>query len=361
MQVYGEEWHTRRLDLSAADDEECRLRLHVYPYIGHMALGDVRPRHIRDLVNALKNKLTAGPKREKLAPRTVRSVFALLRLLFRSAVIDEHITTSPVMVEKGVLPKNVDKDPAWRPTAIFEREELIALISHPRIASYRHVGYALEGVAGVRHGEMAGVKWRDYYDQCKPLGKLVISRSGEKDTTKTQVTREIPVHPTLAAILDAWKREGWAEKYGREPTADDLILPTEKLEVRKASNTLKHLKRDLIRIGLRARRGHDLRRTFVTLAQADGGRRDVLRPLTHPGEKDIVDLYTTFPWPVVCAEILKLRLPLPNGVSSSATSSSGEVADETQQAPNEAVGSPRSMKSRASKCSPISSRFVLAL
>lgn len=89
------------------------------------------------IVNALKNKLTAGPKREKLAPRTVRSVFALLRLLFRSAVIDEHITTSPVMVEKGVLPKNVDKDPAWRPTAIFEREELIALISHPRIASYR--------------------------------------------------------------------------------------------------------------------------------------------------------------------------------------------------------------------------------
>lgn len=62
---------------------------------------------------------------------------------------------------------------------------------------------------------------------------------------------------------------------------------------------------------MRARRGHDLRRTFVTLARVDGGRPEVLRPLTHPGEKDIIGLYTTFPWPVVCAEVAKLNITLP--------------------------------------------------
>jgi integrase len=313
VRAYAEEWLSRRVEIATAKDEATRLRLHVYPLIGHMALAEVRPRHIRDLVNAIKQKTSDAPKckGERLAPRTVRLVYATLRLMFKSAVIDEHISASPVIVEKGVLPKNVDKDPEWRSTAIFDREELIAVVSDPRIAMYRRVFYALEGIAGVRHSEAAGLRWRDHNPKCEPLGKLTVSRSGEKERTKTQVTREIPVHPSLAAILDEWKATGWAGKYGRAPTPDDLFLPTDDNKVRKPSNTLKEFHKDLKRIGFRTRRGHDLRRTFISLAQADGARRDVLRPLTHPGEQDIIGLYTTFPWPVVCAEIVKLHIPLP--------------------------------------------------
>jgi len=60
-------------------------------------------------------------------------------------VIDEHIASSPVVVEKGVLPKNVDKDPAWRATAIFERGELVQLLSDERIPRLRQVLNALKG------------------------------------------------------------------------------------------------------------------------------------------------------------------------------------------------------------------------
>jgi len=321
---YGEEWLLRRVDVASVKDEIARLRLHVFPLIGHMAIADVRPKHIRDLINAIKQKTIVSPrcKGGYLAPRTVRLVFATLRVMFKSAMIDEHITASPTIVEKGVLPKNVDKDPEWRSTAIFEREELIAIVSDPRIGLYRRVIYALEGIAGVRHGEAAGLRWRDHNEKFEPLTKLVVSRSGEKKRTKTQQTREIPVHPSLATILAEWKATGWAEKYGREPTPDDLVLPTEKNKVRKPSNTLKEFKKDLKRIGLRARRGHDLRRTFVTLTRVDGGRAEVLRPLTHPGEKDIIGLYTTFPWPVICAEILKLRIPLPGASAGAPTGGS---------------------------------------
>lgn len=320
VRAYAEEWLRRRIEITTAKDEATRLRLHVFPLIGHMALAEVRPRHIRDLINAIKQKTSDAPKckGERLAPRTVRLVYATLRLMFKSAVIDEHISASPVIVEKGVLPKNVDKDPEWRSTAIFDREELIAVVSDPRIALYRRVFYALEGIAGVRHSEAAGLRWRDHNPKCEPLGKLTVSRSGEKQRTKTQVTREIPVHPSLAVILAHWWATGWAEKYGRAPTPDDLILPTDDNRVRKPSNTLKEFHKDLTRIGCRTRRGHDLRRTFISLAQADGARRDVLRPLTHPGEQDIIGLYTTFPWPVVCAEIMKLHVPLPGAPSDAA-------------------------------------------
>jgi integrase len=320
VRAYTEEWLGRRVEIATVKDEAARLRLHVYPLIGHMALAEVRPKHIRDLINAVKQKTSDAPKckGERLAPRTVRLVYATLRLMFKSAVIDEHISASPVIVEKGVLPKNVDKDPEWRSTAIFDREELIAIVSDRRIAMYRRVFYALEGISGVRHSEAAGLRWRDHNPKCEPLGKLTVSRSGEKLRTKTQVTREIPVHPSLAMILDDWRAIGWAEKYGRAPTPDDLILPTDDNKVRKPSNTLKEFHKDLTRIGFRTRRGHDLRRTFISLAQADGARRDVLRPLTHPGEQDIIGLYTTFPWPVVCAEIMKLQIQLPGAPRSAA-------------------------------------------
>lgn len=320
VRVYAADWLKTRVNHSTYDDDEARIRLHINPLIGDMAIADVRPRHIRDLVLALteKNGSNQSCRNEKLAPRTVRLVFAMLRVMFKSAVIDEHILASPVVLQKGILPKNVDKDPTWRSTAIFQREELISIISDPRIPQYRRVAYALEGVAGVRHGEMAGLRWSDYDTTAEPLGKLVVSRSGEKKRTKTQQTRQVPVHPTLARILAAWRRDGWWEKYGREPQAGDLIVPTERNKVRKSTNTLHTFKEDLARIGLRSRRAHDLRRTFITLAQIDGARRDILKPLTHPSEQDIVGLYTTFPWPVVCGEVAKLRLVLPGDIEANA-------------------------------------------
>jgi len=334
---YIEQWIKMRGEVETWKDEATRLRLHVVPLIGHMAIADVRPKHIRDLINAIKKKTSTAPKcKDKpLAPRTVRLIFGTLRLLFKSAIIDEHIAASPVVLEAGVLPKNVDKDPTWRPTAIFEREELISIISDQRIPLYRRVLYGLEGLAGVRHGEAAGLRWSDRNAACKPLGKLTVARSGEKERTKTQLTREVPIHRTLAALLDEWHATGWEAKYGRKPGPNDLVVPTDRNRVRKPQRTLRDFHEDLTLIGLRTRRGHDLRRTFVTLIRVDGGRSDVLRPITHPGEKDIIGLYTTFPWPVVCEELSKLRIELPAITKSE--SGEPEVSANDNATPSEIV------------------------
>ncbi len=330
---YIEQWITLRYEVETWKDEAGRLRLHVVPLIGHMAIADVRPKHIRDLINAIKRKTSEAPKcKDKpLAPRTVRLIFATLRLVFKSAIIDEHIIASPVVLEAGVLPKNVDKDPSWRSTAIFERDELISIISDRRLPLYRRVLYGLEGLAGVRHGEAAGMRWSDRNKTCAPLGKLTVSRSGEKARTKTQLTREVPIHPALAALLEEWEATGWEAKLGRKPMPNDLIVPTEDNRVRKPQGSLKQFHSDLVRIGLRTRRGHDLRRSFVTLIRVDGGRTDVLRPITHPGEKDIIGLYTTFPWPVVCGELVKLNIPVPaptNANAAADTLATNPIANE---------------------------------
>ena len=80
--------------------------------------------------------------------------------------------------------------------------------------------------------------------------------------------------------------------------------------MRNAKDAQVALLRDLELLALRPRRGHDLRRTFITLAQVDGARRDLLEVVTHGPRGDIVSIYTTFPWPALCAEVAKLNIAL---------------------------------------------------
>ena len=51
------------------------------------------------------------------------------------------------------------------------------------------------------------------------------------------------------------------------------------------------------------------------LAQVDGARRDLLETISHGPRGDIVSVYTTFPWPALCAEIAKLKIELKNDLA----------------------------------------------
>ncbi len=130
----------------------------------------------------------------------------------------------------------------------------------------------------------------------------------------------MPVHPTLAAILAEWKLKGWPEMMGRAPTPEDLVVPmprptnrgprVEHGRMRTDHHSYKRLVKDLEVLGLRHRRGHDLRRTMISLARTDGARKDILELCTHTPRKSgsAIDLYTTFPWEALCAEVAKLKV-----------------------------------------------------
>ena len=223
--------------------------------------------------------------------------------MFRTAVADELIQFTPCVVARGILPKKVDKDPAWRAQAIYTRQEVESLISDSRIPQDRRVLYALDAVAGLRHGEAAGLRWSQYDEKAVPL----------LAKTKTGVPRSVPVHPTLARILAEWKLAGWERTYGRMPTPDDFITPTRNMTARTAQESPKQLHEDQNLLGMRRRRGHDLRRTFITLARVDGARLDLLQTITHGPRGDIMNMYTTFPWPTLCAEVAKLKIDVLEG------------------------------------------------
>jgi len=300
----------QKRNLSTARDYESRLRCDALPDLGPMRVDEVRPRHIKKLIRALEGKR---------APRTVRHVYGTLHTMFAAAESDELIDRNPCRLGKQDLPKKVDKDPTWRALAIFTREETETLISDERIPEDRRTLYALLFLGGgMRFNEGAALPWRMYDAALKPLGRLLLARSYNihrraMKGVKTDVPRQVPVHPTLARVLAAWKLGGWERMIGRPPRLDDLIVPSPKGEVRNVHVGLQQFHRDLEMLGLRKRRQHDLRRTFISLALADGARKDILRWITHGPSGDIMDAYTTLPWEAYCAEVAKLRIELLEG------------------------------------------------
>jgi hypothetical protein len=85
---------------------------------------------------------------------------------------------------------------------------------------------------------------------------------------------------------------------------------------------------------MRVRRGHDLRRTFITLAQEDGARRDVLQVITHaPDAADVMSLYTTYPWSTLCAEVAKLQIALPEQPEAHRVASSEATSPKSPTQP----------------------------
>jgi integrase len=284
VKTYTDKWIKARSGRVATwKDEQSRLRRHLVPTLGSMRLDAVKPRHVRDWVL----KLREG----ELAPRTVRHVFQTFRRMMQSAYIEELVIANPVVVDKGVLPKNVDADPAWRQGAIYTRAEVQRLISEPELGD-RRLRYALQALGGLRSGEAARLRWRDYEPDVEPLGRLSLLK------TKMGVPRQVPVHPVLAAMLAEAKLE-------RKPDADDLIISGERVPwqlTREAAD-------DLVALGMRHRRAHDLRRTFISLAREDGARADLLEIVTHgPKQGDMISLYSTFPWSALCGEVAKLKV-----------------------------------------------------
>jgi len=294
---------------------------------------EVRPRHIRDLVHALKSK--CGPKKKDLAPRTVRHVYGVLHRMFADAVADEVVLANPCCLKRGDLPEKVDKNPAWRSEAVFSHEEVERLLSDPRVPEERRVLYALLFLGGMRIGEAVALRWQHYQPAVAPLGKLLVAVSfnrkrRKEKSVKTGRPREVPVHPTLAAALEAWRAAGWAQRVGRTPRDGDLIAPTPAGEHQRDPVVNANLRRDLLALGMRPRRVHDARRTFISLSLADGARRDVLPWVTHGPKGDVFSLYTTLPWFTLCEEVGKLRI----GSRAPPAKPSSSVVFETLSAKN---------------------------
>jgi integrase len=330
VRSFAKKWLESRPGTSSADDGQ-RLRDHVFPSIGDLPIADVRPKHLLRLIQELKRRRSTRPGMDKdgkparvqtdepLAPRTIRNVYAALRAMFRDATIEELVESTPCILSDSHLPSAKDKDPEWRDTAVFTLAEVATLIYDPAIPQDRRVCYALYFLGCTRFGEAAAARWRLYEPELEPLGLLRIARSYstrlkvEKDT-KAERPRRVPVTSQLAAILADWKLRGWPAMFGRKPEPDDLIVPSrgqgERLPSnRSSSHMLKKFHQDCARVGIRQRRQHDSRRTWLTTVLAAGANETHAKWIAHGPPPTVLGAYMSMPWATLCAVVVGLKLP----------------------------------------------------
>lgn len=315
VEQWARKWSTEREDagISLAANERQWMVDYVLPRIGHMRLDLVTRDDIKRLMAEVGR--TNGKRFGKpLSPRTVGHVYRALSRMFKHASHAGQLTgPSPCTLDARAneLPSSKDASPGWRAGAIFTRDEIETLISTDTIPQYRRVLYALCALGGLRIGEAVGRRWRDYDASARPLGRLDVSTQLDGADLKTEAPRAVPVHTTLAAILAEWKLSGFERQYCKAPGPDEFIVQSRNGMVRPITAwTL--LQDDLRRLGRRPRRVHDMRRTFITLARTDGAT-ELLRFVTHGSSGSIMDVYTSPPWPALCAEVAKLKIEKRSG------------------------------------------------
>lgn len=340
---YAEPWLERRklLDLDWHADKS-RMKTHILPRLGNLKLTEVRRKHYIELVTHLRTVPLESTGRVA-SQRTVYNVHSLLCAMMRDAEDDGKIDAAPKALDERQLGPLKDQDPEWRGTALLTREEVQTLITHEGIGPDRHVVYALECIAGVRPGEAAALRWRHYDTAKQPLGELLVAHSyntkkSRAKGTKTDVTKHVPVHPVLAAMLAEWKLSGWAAMMGRPPTPDDLIVPlppaaAERRRGRKGEPfrgtdySRKRWVEDLEALDWRHRRHYDLRATFITLVVEDGADPTIIEErVTHTkkGRSAFKGYDRGEHWSRTCAEVSKLKITRKVGDESIAAAAGAE-------------------------------------
>src|SRR5712664_4211051 len=87
----------RLVGVRSVDDDESRLRTHVYPVLGAMLLDQVEARHIAALIEQVRAL--------RRAPRTTRNIYSVVRALFRDAQIAGLVAENPCILTHYQLGK----------------------------------------------------------------------------------------------------------------------------------------------------------------------------------------------------------------------------------------------------------------
>lgn len=137
---YAEDWRRAQVHRpTSAEKVESILRLHAYPVLGNLELRAVLPSHVQAWVKGLSTKL---------APSTIAVVHGVVAGVFKAAVADRRIASSPCQGTK--LPED------HRETIVPLSVDQVRALEDVMPARYRAL-VTLAAATGMRQGEAFGL------------------------------------------------------------------------------------------------------------------------------------------------------------------------------------------------------------
>lgn len=184
----------RKATHSAGAEDGYRWANHLAPSLGHLRPDEVTVDRIRALVET---------KRGELAPGTLRVLVSTLSALFEDLLERGLARENPARRLPRSLLRLIRPDHDPRTTPWVERMEdvrRIYLALRPRSIQ---VGYAIGALAGLRPGEVFGLRWTSVDFE----RRLILVHETRKGQTKDKDPRPVPLLDTLLPVLQAWRLE----------------------------------------------------------------------------------------------------------------------------------------------------------
>jgi integrase len=237
---------------------ESALRVHLVSFLAGKTLDTIRPEDVADLVAALEQR--------GLAPKSIHNHVGTLSALFNYAKGPQRRWAAANPCDGVELPGVPEHDEI----RFLDESEWEAILRHVQPGPYEAIDrafYLTAVMAGLRHGELIALRWRDVD---WPAGRIRVRQNwvlGQFDTPKSRRgSRSVPMADRLAGELDR------LHKALGEPDVDGLVFPdpVTGAPLDKAAN-LRRYRKVLKAAALdQAHNLHGLRHTFGTRMAAAG-------------------------------------------------------------------------------------------
>lgn len=226
-----------RLKTSTYRSYEWRLRKHLIPALGAMSMRKIGFAHWTKVdAKMIKDAASASSR------RNARIVF---QAVCRHAVDVGHLDALPALPKAPKVRKQIRE--------VLTDEEVDNILAACRTDQHKLL-VMLPAFAGLRAGEVRGLRWRDVY---LDKGYLIVRQSicfGVADTPKSGHERKVPIDPRLGALLRRLQ--------ARDPKG--IVARSRTKEPWSEYAPANAFRRALKRAKLAGWRYHDLRHYFTT-------------------------------------------------------------------------------------------------
>ena len=285
VREYAEQWRAAQVHRQGTVVQvEGILRRHVYPVLGDRPISNVLPSDVQSLVKRLSTVPRPGSRRP-LSPATVGVAHRVLSAIFKSAVADRRLASSPCVGTR--LPK-VEK----RKVEPITTEQVRALVE---AMPERYRGLVLLTVGtGMRQGEVFGLTLDrvDFLRRTLTVDRQLVGISGRVPFFGPPKTAaSVRVIPLPTVVVD-----GLAAHLAAFP-AVDLIFTNEAGDMIRRSNFGTMWRRVTKSVELDGLHFHDLRHYYASLLIRHGESvKTVQARLGHANAAETLDTYSHL-WP----------------------------------------------------------------
>lgn len=186
---WGEQWiktYKTNVGRNSYERIEGMLKNHIYPYLGKVPIGKVKPIHLQQILNNLA---------DSKATDTIKHVLQIMHGMFEQAVNNGLIADNPA--KNLVLPK---ARPSGSHRSITDRERTIILETCKTFDDALTILLLL--YTGMRPGEAIALTGADIHDGRIWINKAVEPRTQLIKEPKTKAgIRSVPIQKPLAEVL----------------------------------------------------------------------------------------------------------------------------------------------------------------